>query len=605
MSLSKIVLSSKKQLLILVFIALAINANTLFHQYVLDDVIVMTENKFVLKGIHGIPEILTQSYFKGYEKLANLEFSGGRYRPLALVVFAIEHQFFGTNPFVSHLINVLLFALLVALLFILLNKYIFFNTSSASPLQTIGKGGKLAFLTCLLFAVHPIHSEVIANVKSRDELITFILLIITLICLLKHVNKKNIWLLSSAMFCFFIALLTRESAATFVAVVPLILFFFYNYSIKKSILNSLPFLAIFVGYLLLRFSIVGSIHNPISDITNAPYLYATASEAFATKTYIILKYIGLLFLPHPLSFEYGYNQIPYIEITSLQFILSSLFIIALFVFSIFTLKRKSIFSFSILYFFITISLVANFIADTGTPLSERLLFQPSLAFCIGVSALYFIFEKKFNLISSFILFLILILFSVKTVLRNQAWKDYETLVMTDINAAPNSVRINQFATNIFLLKSNNATTKELRNEYLLKGAFYGERMLTICPKVPDTYMTLGYTYYNLGDYKKAAALWKQGCKYKPTPKDAQEAAEVLSTDLNKFANELYEQGKENEAIDCYKKSIEINNTSVDAWYNLGGAYYSIHDTANAATAWAKVKQLDPGHRFNKDEFINK
>ena len=124
MKLGSFTIDFKFQLILLVFIAIAINANTLFNEYVLDDAIVISDNQFVAKGIHGIPEIITQSYFKGYKKLENLEFSGGRYRPFALVIFALEYQFFGANPVVSHLINVLLFALLIVSLFYLLQKHI-------------------------------------------------------------------------------------------------------------------------------------------------------------------------------------------------------------------------------------------------------------------------------------------------------------------------------------------------------------------------------------------------------------------------------------------------------------------------------------------------
>ena len=114
----------RQQLILLILLALALHVNTLFNDYVLDDIVVMSQNTFVQKGFKGIPEILTTDYVKGYSSSTSV-LSGARYRPLLLISFAIEHQFFGASPFVSHLINILLFALLVALLFNLLNKYIF------------------------------------------------------------------------------------------------------------------------------------------------------------------------------------------------------------------------------------------------------------------------------------------------------------------------------------------------------------------------------------------------------------------------------------------------------------------------------------------------
>jgi len=591
MKLGRLTFSSKHQLIILVLLAIGLNVNTLFHEYVLDDSVVLTDNKYVEKGIKGIPEIVSQSYFKGYAKLENLEFSRGRYRPFALVIFALEYQFFGANPMVSHLINILLFALLIALLYKVLQTYVFREQNK-----------NLAFITCLLFTVHPIHTEVIANVKSRDELITFILLLVSLITFIKHIEKKNLWLLLIGFFCFFLALLTRESAVTFIGVVPLILYFFFNQSIKKSIQFSIPLIAMFVSYLALRFLIVGFNHPVISDIENAPFLYATSSQALATKVFILVKYMWLLIVPHPLSFEYGFNQIPYIEISSIQFIFSLLLLIGLIIYAIYTFKKKSLFSFSILYFIITISLVANFVVDIGTPLSERLLFQPSLAFCIVVAAFYVKANKRFKLFANGILVLILLLFSVKTYLRNAVWENYDTLVLSDVISAPNSIRINQFATNIYLSRSNNERNKELRNEYLKKASYYGERMVKICPNVPDVYINLGYIYYNLFDYNKASELWVKGCKAEPTELIAKNAAEVLSTDLYKLGNDFYEQGKIDDALKCYQNSIELNNKNVEAWYNLGGNYFLKNDTTSGIKAWENVKKLDQNHPLKKEEF---
>ena len=163
----------KHQIFILIFIAVGLNANTLFNDYALDDAVVMTENRFVAKGLNGISEILTSDYVYGYTSKENI-LTGVRYRPFSLIFFAVEHQFFGANPLVSHLINILLFTLLTALLYKLLQVSVFREQNQY-----------LAFVTCLLFAVHPIHTEVIANVKSRDELIAFIFILFSSFAIIK------------------------------------------------------------------------------------------------------------------------------------------------------------------------------------------------------------------------------------------------------------------------------------------------------------------------------------------------------------------------------------------------------------------------------------
>ncbi len=541
--------SKKHQLILLVFFAIGLNINTLFNEYALDDIVVMTENRFVEKGIKGIPELLTTDYIYGYSTKENV-LTGVRYRPFSLILFALEHQFFGANPLVSHLINILLFALLIALLYKLLQEYVFREQNEY-----------LAFVTCLLFVVHPIHTEVIANVKSRDELITFILLIVSLITLFKYIEKRTLWLILKSWLCFFLALLTKESAVSFVGIVPLILYFFFNQSIKKSILLSIPFILVFISYMALRFWIVGFNYYPVNDVTNAPYLYATASEAFATKVFILFKYLWLLVFPHPLTTDYGYNQIPYINLNSIQFILSFLLMIGLVVYAIYTFKKKSIFSFCILFFFVTISVGTNFIVDLGTTMAERILFQPSLAFCIVVAFLFLKINKKATVISSVFLLVVLSLFSIKTWSRNSDWKNNETLFFADVVSSPNSARINLYACERYIIKANNESNNDLKNEYLNKAVYYGEQSLKIHSKFAYSYLRLGFAYYHLHDYFKAADLWIKAYKLEPTDPEAKKWTEYLRFFLYKQGNEFYEQGKMDDAVKCYKKSNELNNSS--------------------------------------------
>lgn len=587
----KILLSTRQQLFVLMLIALGLNINTLFNEYAVDDEIVLTRNKFIEKGIKGIPEIVSQGYFKGCEKVNAGEFSGGRYRPFALVIFAVEYQFFGAIPPVSHLINILLFTLLIVLLFKLLNEFVF---------QEHNKN--LAFITCLIFAVHPVHTEVIANVKSRDELITFILLIASLISFIKYFGKKKMYLLVTSLFYFVIALFTRESAVTFLGVVPLILYFFFYQSLTKSILFSLPLFAIFIAYLLIRFSIVGLNHSPIISIENSPFLFASTSQAFATKVFILFKDIELLLFPFPLSWEYGYNQIPYINLKSIEFILSFLLIIGLIVYALFTFKQRSLFSFCILYFMINISLVSNFIADTGTPMAERLLFQASLAFCIAFAYLYLKIIEKTKIIAVLSLVILLLFFSTKTYLRNGEWKNNETLYLADVNSAPNSIRANSATSNIYISKGYFASNIELRKEYLKKAIFHAERALIIYPNNERVLKYLVSAYCGLFDCYKTIDFFIKDNKFNVSNAEVTKIYAALSDDFYRQGNGFLEQKNLDAAIKSYSKSIGLNNKHIEAYYNLGATYYLNKDTVSANRAWKEVKILDPGHIFNIGEF---
>src|ERR1035437_8079055 len=109
---------------LLCFIGFALYSNTLFHDYALDDGLVIRENRYTKQGFAGIKDILIHDSFAGNIKLGSNELTGGRYRPLSLVTYAIEWQFFGQSPHISHFINVLLYCLTGFLLFWFLYHYL-------------------------------------------------------------------------------------------------------------------------------------------------------------------------------------------------------------------------------------------------------------------------------------------------------------------------------------------------------------------------------------------------------------------------------------------------------------------------------------------------
>jgi len=590
MELKKQIFDFKKQLLVLGLVAFGLNANTLFNQYALDDTVVLTGNSLVQQGVKGIPKLFTSELFYGFDKKGT-DLSEARYRPLALVLFAIEYQLFGKNPLVSHLINVLLFVLLIILLYQLLHRYLFHERNSY-----------LAFVTCLLFAVHPIHTEVIANVKSRDELITFILIICSSIALIRYDIKRSYLLLATGLSCFFLALLTRESAFTFVAVFPLLLYFFRKKELKASLLYILPLLIVFLMYLGLRVWLVPFQNSARLDILNSPFMNASPGEAFATKVYILFKYLSLLFYPYPLSFDYGYNQIPYVALSSAPFIFSFIVLAGLAGYGIYTFRKRSFASFCIIYFFIHISLVSNFVFDVGTTLADRFLFQASLAFCMAVAAIFIYGMRRNKLIPGVVLSLVIMLFCVKTYSRNLEWKNNETLFFKDVESTPNSVRANLYAAKQYIIKARSEANPDVKHEYYNKVIFYDDRILAIYPHYKYIYEDLGIAYFGLRDYMKAAEFWMKAYALAPGDAEAKKRLDMLSDVLYNEGNRYFGLGQTENAIQSYRKSVELNDANVDAWYNLGGSYFMQNDTKDGIEAWMNVQRLSPGRALDRTKF---
>ena len=195
--------------------AFLLYANTLTHGFVLDDDIVIRDNMFTQKGASGISGILSKDTFFGYFKVEGKDalVSGGRYRPLTLVFFALIYQIFGPNTFVYHLFTVLLFAATTLLLYRVLLLLLQPRGASWSA--------AMAFLATALFAAHPIHTEVVANIKGCDEIVTLLGSLGALWLVLKAFDTGKTMYAALSGLVFFLACLSKENAATFVVVIPL------------------------------------------------------------------------------------------------------------------------------------------------------------------------------------------------------------------------------------------------------------------------------------------------------------------------------------------------------------------------------------------------
>ncbi|MCC6571872.1 MAG: glycosyltransferase family 39 protein, partial [Chitinophagales bacterium] len=228
---------------IIALFGLLLYANTLTHDYVLDDETVMAKNKIVTKGVSAIPEIMLTAYRAGSQDRQE-----SLYRPLSVVMFAIEWQLSPNKPFLGHLINMLLYALTGFLLYKLLRKWF--------P----DKHSFVLFAISFLFMAHPLHTEVVANIKSRDEILGLLFAILSFNAFYEYAAKNNIKQVLLGTVYFFLAMLSKESTVTLAAAIPLSLFFFTKMEDNKKYMYSIA--ALIVGvvlYFILRKAAIGGL----------------------------------------------------------------------------------------------------------------------------------------------------------------------------------------------------------------------------------------------------------------------------------------------------------------------------------------------------------
>jgi len=261
----------KKVTIILAVLAFLVYSNSLTNGFVLDDSLVITKNQFTTQGIGGIGDIFSHDTFSGYykEDVDQLKIVGGRYRPLSVALFAVIYQIAGANSTVFHLWNILLYALCCGLMYVVLRKV--FEPSLGWQHAAILSG-----LATAVFTVHPIHTEVVNNIKSNDEIWCLILSLSSLYYALKYWDygqKKNA-IISGLLL--FIAYFAKENAIAFLAIIPITLFF-RKPSNKKQSAGFLPIIAAlgigFIVYFAIRYAILGwTLGEAPLDLINNPFI---------------------------------------------------------------------------------------------------------------------------------------------------------------------------------------------------------------------------------------------------------------------------------------------------------------------------------------------
>jgi len=567
-----------------------IYANTLHHGFVLDDPLAIELNKNVTAGIGGIWDIVGGGYREN-------NFGGQLYRPISLIQFAIEWNIAPNNPTIHHFFNIFWYALSVVVLFFVTKQW-FSKYSILLPMAI-----------SLIFAVHPIHTEVVANIKSRDEIMSLFFILISFYALGKYVfSSKSLWMVVS-LILYSLALMSKESAITMFPVFGMLLWWVYGKNLKSSISSGLLFLIPVVLLLLIRSSIFGSTPASITDIMDNPIVSATGwGERFGTSMLILGKYILLQIFPFPLSSDYSYLVIPVVNLTNLYAIISLVFHVFMVWIAYRGLKSRNFVSLAIVAYFMAISLYSQIPLVIGTMFGERLAYLPSLWFISGV--LYFIFDKtqfnvgkplenissifKNNLVLSTGIIIISMVFSIMTFVRNQAWKDNYTLFTTDVATYPQSVRLNNGAADQLLSAAGREGISESDATTLLsKAEEHCNNIMKIKP-VATAYLTLGNIRLKQKRYVEAIEYYDQ----------VNDLKSIVETNKALAYREMGRDAGEKEqnitkSQEYLLKSLVLNSNDAATWYLMGVSYgvSGVHD--KAAENFEKAYQLQPTKEYAK------
>lgn len=573
--------------------AFLLYANTIGHDYAWDDSVVITENPRVKKGIPGIPDLFVKY---------NSDYKADKYgyRPVVLIAFAIEYGLFKDKPAVSHFMNVIYFALLCCLLFKVLKK-IFYRYKDS-----------IAFIITLMFIAHPVHVEVVANIKSRDEIFALLFSLLSLNALINHYNTgQKKYLLYTVIF-FMLAFLSKESSIVFLAIMPLTLLVLNEWkNWRRFALQGILFLGLMaVSFLIVRTymnSTLGAndskgagIYYENGILGNSFFYTAVFTQKVANALLILMYYLKNFFWPVDLVYFYGYNQIPVATWSNPIVMVSLLLHGGLLGYALAVLKKQRFISYSIFFYFISISVYLHVFRTFADTMADRFLFTPSLALIMMV--VLFVnkgFGLDLNTVSvaelfgksklagrknfSYAFVVVVLLLGWATFMRNKVWKNDETLIIHDMPKLKDCSRANFYYADILdkkLRKNFNpameadmishyrrsfAISKESYYAYLGLAKYYSgskkyneaigllDTMLAIYPNTADPHYYIGDAYYKIDNPEKAVVHLKRSLELAPEVRGTyyalglalskkgayEEALNTINTARSKFGESAY------------------------------------------------------------------
>ena len=591
--------------IVIFLLGFTLYVNTVPFDYALDDKLYITANEFTKKGTDGFKDIWTNDLMTGFFGSKKNLVEGGRYRPLAQTTHAIEWELFGKNPHISHFINILLYGLTGVLLLSVLKRI--FSWKEERWWWTI------PFVATALFLAHPTHTEVGANIKSRDEIMSLLFALMAFRSVLVYLEKFKIQEVALAGLWFFLSLTSKDSSITFLGLIPLTLIFFPKGNLKASAISLggiLAFTGIYFAIRLSVFSDQGSTLEVAKELMNKPYLLASESQRLASIFFTMGLYIKLLVFPHPLTHDY-YPFHPFTTFAELQAggsqyldwdntgaILSLVVYVALFAFGIFTLiqklqgKKANIYGYGILVYLGTFILFSNLFFDIGAFMNERFLYIPSLGFTIIAAHLLInVLSKKAGETIAIGLFVVMMIgYGGKTIIRNYAWENDRSLSAADIDISDGSAKIKMTYGSELLEQAKEKGISEVGRTRLLNEAEKScLHSLKIYPQYFPPLDILGNIYFEKKNYAYSVHYFKQALKYKPN--DAR-----IRSNTEAVANMAMNNNASDAALDAYTSLIKVykGKDLSRVYSNMGEVYgKQKNDLQNSMKYLQLARQADP------------
>lgn len=479
------------------------------------------------------------------------------FRPLSFATFALNWWWRGAHPFTYHLLNLLLHAGVVILLYFVL------QTALGAARET----KMTALVAAWLFAVHPLHTEAVTSIVGRSELLAAGFL---LSAWLLHLRDRPI----GALLCLLMALLSKESAIVFLG---LVLVGDYARAAWKPLVRYAGIVVLTLLYLGALWRVEGArfgrkvippLDNPLGAIPTGWRILNALGVAW--------KYVGLQIYPAKLSCDYSFNQIPisFDWRQTLPAALASVVVVGVWLWAVRRRHAGGVLAGGI--YFAAFATTSNILLPTGTIMGERLAYLPSAGFCLLAAMGWSWLEKRQRTVALGVLGVVLLALGTRTIRRNLDWRDNPTLFAAAVQAAPDSAKAH---TNLAIAYVDADKLDLARKEI--------QEALRIKPDYAGALELAGLLDCWTGNYEACGPKLEKA--FSMTSRDDPEY-DYRAVNLAAF---WMQTGYRERALEFLNQQITESPSYARSWSNRAVIRYQRGDPAAARADAERALQLDP------------
>jgi Flp pilus assembly protein TadD len=413
--------------LLVALVAGLVYANTLGNGFALDDLSQVRDHAAL-----GSWPAAIEAFGEPYSTQGGA--AAGLYRPVVVASFVVNRMFGGLDPRGYHAANVFLHMLASALVWYVVRGR---STVYGTPL-----------LAGLLFAVHPLHTEAVANVVGRAEILacTFVL-----VAWLAHrAAKRGAGWVIGAWAAYLLALLSKESVVLAPLVFALDDFVDRGRPRRAELLRWAGYALPFAVAMVLRHHALGGFRGAetVAFIDN-PAAFAGTAARIATALWVQVLYLGKLAWPAVLSSDYSFDAMPLVDsLTDPRATAGLLAAMGFGVWVVLAARRRHSLLLAAAAWAVFFFPVSNLPFAIGTVMGERLAYLPLLGGCWAAAHGFALVGERARgvsraaaILSVAVPLILVAALSARTVSRNPAWSDNETLASLDVAQVPRSAKL--------------------------------------------------------------------------------------------------------------------------------------------------------------------